>query len=435
MQNTKSISFGWIILPILAILPAFFWIFQSPLLARFSSLQSTALSVGDMAGLTGMAMFSLVIILSARLKFFEKFFRGINELYIVHHFLGGLAFCLLLLHPLFLAYNYLSISFKSAALFLLPSQNLAQNLGILGLFVMIIALIITFYFKIKYQIWKFTHKFMGLAFIFSFFHTFLIGADIAENFWLKLYLLILSILAIAAYFYRAIFAGFFVKTFDYKIKNIKTQNDKIWEITLEAQNEPINFSPGQFAFFKFFSDSLSKEIHPFSLCSATGNPLKIAIKELGDWTNKIGNLKAGDLVKIEGPFGIFSYKNFENKKQVWVAGGAGITPFLGMLRSLTEKDFDYRIDLYYSAKDENAFAFRQEITEISAKNKNVRMLFWATDKNGLINADSIKQKTLDLNERDILICGPPIMMGSLKKQFLGQGIEINKIHTEEFRLY
>ena len=123
---------GWWILSILSLSPLVFWFFGPPGAPfgsfRFSNLSLFSRSLGDVFGLCGMAMFSLVLILSARLKFFENFFHGINESYTAHHFFGGLAFCLLLFHPLFLAYNYFLISFKAAALFLLPSSNLAQNM-------------------------------------------------------------------------------------------------------------------------------------------------------------------------------------------------------------------------------------------------------------------------------------------------------------------
>ena len=54
---------------------------------------------------------------------------------------------------------------------------------------------------------------------------------------------------------------------------------------------------------------------------------------------------------------------------------------------------------------------------------------------GFINSKVIKNKTPDINNRDVLICGSDIMMSELKKQFLKQGINKNQIHTEEFKLY
>lgn len=418
---------GWWIIIILALVPVLIWIFSAPSL----SLRG----LGKAVGLAGFAMFALVLILSARLKFFENFFRGINESYTAHHFFGGLAFCLLLFHPLLLALSYLDSSVKEAALFFLPSLYWPKNFGSIALLLMIITLFITFYLKLKYQVWKFTHKFMGLAFIFAFLHVFLISSSVASNFLFKIYFFVLGTTAIVAYFYRTLFADYLVRVFDYTVKDIKALEDKIWEIEFEPKNRTIEFTAGQFAFFRFFSQALSKEIQPFSFSSAPGQPLKIAVKELGDYTNKIGGLKTGDSAQVEGPFGAFSFRNYPNKKQIWVAGGVGITPFLSMLRDLTAKDRDYNVDLYFSAKDDNCLAFKEEIESNAQKNQNLNVIFWPTDKNGFINANSIQKQTSDIKERDILICGPGPMMTALKKQFLEQGISKNQIHTEEFELY
>lgn len=420
----------------LSFLPVLLWAIEAPLPLRFKNITYSASSLGDIAGLVGYAMFAIVLMLSARLKFFENFFLGINKSYTAHHILGGVAFCLLLFHPLLLAYNYLLVSFRSAAMFLLPSSYWAQNLGIFSLFLMILTLCITFYTNLKYQVWKFTHKFMGLAFILAFLHVFLIGSDVASNTVLKIYLLVLSVLAITTYFYRTLFADYLVRVFDYKVKNLQAFPDKIWEIEFEpAAGRRMKFSPGQFAFVRFFSSSLSKEAHPFSFSSSPDGSLKIAIKELGDYTSKISQLKAGDKAEFEGPFGAFSFKSFQNKNQVWIAGGVGITPFLSMLRELNEHPGDYKIDLYFSVKNREALAFKDEIEEIAQKNDNLKAVFWITDIDGLITADEIKKITKDIAEREILICGPNQMMSSLKSQFLEDGFKKSQIHTEEFMMY
>lgn len=430
-KNNPFKNSGWWILSIISLLPLVLWFIEAKIFSATASL-------GNILGLVGFATFAVVIVLSARFKFFEKFFNGINEVYTAHHIFGGMAFCLLLFHPLLLVYNYLQISFREAALFLLPSSYWAQNFGIIALFLMIITLLITFYLKLKYQIWRFTHKFMGVAFIFAFLHVFLIGSDVSSNLLLRGYLFVLGILAICVYLYRIFFADYFhlVKTFRYSIKSLKAYPDKIWEIEFEpVQNRKIEFLAGQFAFIKIFSRALSTEPHPFTFSSAPGQPLRIAVKELGDYTNKIGELKAGDEVLLEGPFGAFNFRNHISKKQVWVAGGVGIAPFLSMLRSLTSEDQKYEIDLYFSVRDKNCLAFQDEIKSVAEKNKNLNVFFWTADIEGFINADSIKEKTPDINKRDILICGPNSMMLALKKQFLNKGVAKERIHTEEFELY
>ena len=425
-QNKILEKSGWYILAILSLVP---------LALCFFSLSLSTRRLGDVAGLCGMAMFSLVMILSARIKFFEKFFKGINEIYTAHHFFGGLAFCLLLFHPLLLTYDYFLMSPRDAAMFLLPSTYWPQTFGLIGLLIMIITLVITFYTQIKYQIWKFTHKFLGLAFVFAFLHTFLIGSDVATNLPLKIYLFVLGTLGLVAYCYRTLFASFFVKTFEYIVKDIKENQDKIWEITFAPKNKEIKFYSGQFTFVKFLSNGLTKELHPFSFSSAAGNPLKIAVKELGDYTNRISSVKVGDLAFFEGPYGSFSFRNYSNKNQIWIAGGVGITPFLSMLRDLSQKDSDYKIDLYYSVREESGLAFKNEIENIALANKNLRVKFWVSKNEGFLNAEAIKNQTENSLNRDIFICGPGIMMSALKGQFLAQGMKKNQIHTEEFQLY
>jgi len=434
-NNTETAKkyYGQTILYILTLLPVFFWLIQKPISQRFSNLNIITLSLGQVSGLVGMALFSLAMILSARLKIFERVFNGVNSVYVDHHFIGGIAFSLLLIHPLLLAYTYLLISFKEAALFLLPSVFWPQNYGIIALCIMIIALVITFYMTIKYQVWKFSHKFLGLAFVFAFVHMMLIGSDIALNQPLKIYLFVLGMLGVTSFFYRALFNRFFVRRLKYVVNDIVSLPDNTIEIEATPKDKALNFIPGQFVFMNFVSKNVSNEYHPFSISSASGNPIRIAIKELGDYTNKIKNIQKGDLINIEGPYGNFNFKNY-SKKQTWIAGGIGITPFMSMLRYIKENNSDYDIDLYYSVKDESGLIFKDEIEKI-ALDKKVNVVLWRSNINGFISAQSIKDKTKDLLDRDILICGPLVMMTALKKQFVQLGVKRNKIHSEEFQLY
>ncbi len=436
MQNKILNKSGWWIISFLTVLPVIMWAFDAPLSQRFSSLSAISTGVGQIFGLSGFALFSCAMILSARIKLFEKFFGNLNETYFSHHFIGGVAFSLLLIHPLLLAYNYLLVSYRAAAMFFLPSAgNLPQAYGTIGLALMIIFLFITFYTKIKYQVWKFTHKFMGLAFVFAFLHTLTIGFDVAQNPALKYYFFVLGSLGILAFLYRALFNAFLVKRYDYSFVEAKNHPDSIYELEFAPKGREIKFSAGQYVFIKLYSDKVSRESQPFSISSSPGKTLKIAIKELGDYTEKIKYLKAGERAKIEGPYGSFIFRNYDNKKQIWIAGGVGITPFLSMLRDLKPEDSGYKIDLFYSVKDRGRLAFKEEIEYIKKSNNNLNVVFWPTDTLGFLTAEFIARNIDDAMEKDVLICGPGIMMKQLKEQFLKIGINKNAIHTEEFKLY
>ena len=45
-------------------------------------------------------------------------------------------------------------------------------------------------------------------------------------------------------------------------------------------------------------------------------------------TNQIGKLEVGDFITIREPFGTIKYK----EKGVFIAGGAGITPFIAIFK-------------------------------------------------------------------------------------------------------
>ncbi len=104
MSRIKN-NLGWVIFLALSLIPIVFWYLLKPINARFISLTTSLTSLGQITALVGMTMFSLTLILSARLKFLENYFGGLNRVYVTHHIFGSIAFILLLFHPLILAGN------------------------------------------------------------------------------------------------------------------------------------------------------------------------------------------------------------------------------------------------------------------------------------------------------------------------------------------
>jgi len=203
MLRIKNNS-GWLIIIFLSLLPTVFWCFSKPISARFVSSTTILTSLGQITGLVGMAMFAFTLILSSRLKFLENYFGGLNRVYAAHHIFGSTAFILLLFHPLILAGKFAQVSIRNAALFLLPSSDWPINFGIIALLLMMIALVLTFFAKLPYQIWKFSHKFLGLAFFFATLHSFFIPSDISRDPILKIYIMTLAAVGTIAFIYRVI---------------------------------------------------------------------------------------------------------------------------------------------------------------------------------------------------------------------------------------
>lgn len=418
---------------LIGIIPIILWIFQMPLLDRFAGFSSTLRSLGQLSGLVGISFFALVLILSARLKFFEKIFGSLSNAYNIHHNLGGVSLVLLLIHPISLMLAYIPVSIKFATNLILDISNWSINFGKISLALMIILLIITFFFKIAYQKWKLTHKFLGLAFFIGGLHAFLIPSDVSSNIWLRYYILGFSLIAILAYIYRTVFYSLFVKKYNYLVKGIKSVARGTTEIILEPARDEIKAEAGQYIFVSFQDDLLGREVHPFSLVSARmSHNLIFAAKELGDYTSLLKNLRLGTKAKIEGPYGKFNFNNRNYKNQVWIAGGIGITPFVSLARSLTS---DYKVTLFYTFKNEEEAAYLNELKEIARINPNLSIIPWNSSHLGNMNVESIKNHCLDLNQTDFYICGPVPMMNAFKNQLKQSGVFEKNIISEEFSLY
>jgi len=420
---------GWSLVIFLSLFPIPLWFLSNEPINSISILPD----IGEILALVGIVIFAINFILATRLSVIENLFNGLNNVYDKHNILGQLALILLLFHPIFLIPKY-SPNIKEAAQFIFFSNVWARNLGIFSLYLMIILIILTIYLRPKYNIWKLTHKVLGFAFLLGAIHAFTIPSVVMENKLLSAYIMLFCVLGILSFLYRSIFSNFLVKTSKYTIEKIIKLNNSITEITFKNVGKGINYLPGQFLFASFIQNGVSKESHPFSITSAPEEEnLKIAVKSLGDYTKDLNSkLVVGSQVFIEGPFGKFTYSNYKNKKQLWVAGGIGVTPFVSMAKNLI-KNQDYQIVFFYCVRNIKEAVYKNVFEFIQSKLPNsfkLQMVY--SDETGRADADQILALVQDSADRDIFICAPVLMIKGLRQGFIQKGINKSKIHSEEF---
>lgn len=194
---------------------------------------------------------------------------------------------------------------------------------------------------------------------------------------------------------------------------------------------------GQFAFLTFVSTNLPQQTHPFSVSAAEGeNGLRFVIKNLGDFTAELGNLKAGDKVFVEGPYGTFNYANMPRTKQIWIAGGIGITPFLAMARTLKQAaSSNVEAHLFYSVADMSQAFGAKELQELAAELKGVlSFTLHDSSKQGYLSAELVQKQVDNVGDCEVLLCGPKGMMHALEDQFVTAGVSKKHIQYEEFSL-
>jgi predicted ferric reductase len=196
------------------------------------------------------------------------------------------------------------------------------------------------------------------------------------------------------------------------------------EISLKEVDKKMEYKAGQFAFFSFQSKYITDEIHPFSFVSNPKDELiKIIAKRSGDYTERLHQLNPDTLVKVEGPYGAFG-KYSKRNKQLWIAGGIGITPFLSMLKEISNKE----ITLIHVVSVKEHLIYQKEIKE-----SGIKYIPYISKKEGRIDVEKI-MKLSPIKDLDILMCGPLPMMKDLKKQFRKQGVSGDHIFFEDFAL-
>jgi 3-phenylpropionate/trans-cinnamate dioxygenase ferredoxin reductase subunit len=225
---------------------------------------------------------------------------------------------------------------------------------------------------------------------------------------------------------------------EYKVTSIKKESQNVWTVCLKPVQNKFSFCPGQFAFVTFLTSRLPKEEHHFTLSSApTSEEISFTIKEIGDFTSLIKNLKVGDKALVDGPYGIFTNYNLEGPF-LFIAGGIGITPVISMLRSM--KDKNENTLLIYAAKALDEIPFHSELEKLRSS-KWFKIWLCFSEKapqgkyvfQGHIDKNILK-KVANLRKRKIFLVGPEPMMNSVQKDLLDLGVEKENIFSERFAL-
>ena len=179
---------------------------------------------------------------------------------------------------------------------------------------------------------------------------------------------------------------------------------------------------------------------PYSIVSsprqALANELVLGVADAGffsGWLNR--EAKPGDRFRMSEPTGEFHYETLRDKKQiVCIAGGAGITPFISMTRSMADKDEPYEMILFYGARDEAHLAYQAELDELCQKT-GLRVVYVLSDEeksgfaHGFITADLMGQ-FVDIKECTFFLCGPKAMYDFIDSQLASYQLPVKAVHRD-----
>jgi len=222
-----------------------------------------------------------------------------------------------------------------------------------------------------------------------------------------------------------------------KIKEIKKVADFTKSFVLEKP-KGFGYEPGQHGYIELSPENGK----PFSLVSSPHEKIiefATIIRDQSKWKQGLDKKKVGDELILSGPYGVFKYDNSETDI-AFIAGGIGITPFIGILRYLNFKKLPTKVILLYSNKSENRTAFKNELDMLEEKNPNLKIVYTMTEQEdfegekGRIDEEFVRKHVKNPEKKTWYVAGPPIMVKEmnvmLRKEFL-----VKKIKLDSFAGY
>lgn len=216
-----------------------------------------------------------------------------------------------------------------------------------------------------------------------------------------------------------------------KIISVEPITHDVKRFTVEKP-KGYKFTPGQATEVSINTLALKNEKRPFTFTSLNDNEhLEFTIKIYDSHngvTKELGKLIPGDELIIRDVWGAIEYKG----EGVFIAGGAGVTPFIAILRQLHSENKITNNKLIFTNKTESDIILKKEFKEILGKN----FINTLTDEkkadyeNRMIDAAFLKEKINDFTQH-FYVCGPPPFVEAISKALTSLGAETDAVIFEK----
>ncbi|KAK3295512.1 uncharacterized protein B0H64DRAFT_341057 [Chaetomium fimeti] len=243
--------------------------------------------------------------------------------------------------------------------------------------------------------------------------------------------------------------------FELKEKTIISHNVAIYRFSLPSPSSILGLPIGQHISIGATlgqPDGTKKEIvRSYTPISGDHQPgyFDVLIKSYpqGNISRHMATLAVGQTIRVRGPKGAFVYTPNMVRHFGMVAGGTGITPMLQVVKAIIRgraAGDRTQVDLIFANVTEQDILLREDLDQLAREDKGFRV-HYVLDKPpagweggvGYVTADMF-QKWLPKAADDvkILLCGPPPMVGGLKKAAESLGFQkarpVSKLEDQVF---
>ncbi len=209
------------------------------------------------------------------------------------------------------------------------------------------------------------------------------------------------------------------------------------------------FSPGQFLSVQVFVNNLGL-IQPrqYSLSdSFNGKHYRISVKREantntnpeGMVSNQLHMAKAGDVINVSPPMGLFKLKENTEHPVVLISGGIGLTPMLSMLHTVKNNHQKNKTVWVHGCRNEAVHAFKDEVAQLNSDAHWLESLVFY-DQNHTVAENAISGRvdlhahkdTILLENACYYICGPELFIKAQYQSLIALNVSKENIYYEEF---
>lgn len=235
-----------------------------------------------------------------------------------------------------------------------------------------------------------------------------------------------------------------------KIASITRETSKAVKVSFDVPENlkaDFSFKAGQYI-------TLKKEINnetvrrDYSLCTnPESGTIAVAIKEVKGGTFSVfanKSIASGDEIEVSTPNGRFIYNPNTSSETIFgIAAGSGITPIIGIAKTVLKETLNSKFILLFGNKSESDTVFKKELDALSSEFSDRFFLQYVFSQEEQENAlhgrinDTIINAThetsnLNNNASAYYICGPEAMINITKNVLIERGVTVEAIKYELF---
>ncbi len=222
------------------------------------------------------------------------------------------------------------------------------------------------------------------------------------------------------------------------VVGLEDSTHDIRRLFLEVSDGPLTFEAGQYCLLHFGDlpgrsySMANRPDEPVLEFHVRRRPEGLASRYIAE------QLRLGDAIGLEGPFGTATLRQTHTGPMIVAAGGSGLAPIRSIIRTALARGSDRMIHCYFGVRDERDVYCEPELRALAAAHPNFRLEIVLSEarrtggrRSGLVH-EAIAEDFSHFDGTKLYVAGPPPMVDAVTAVATSRGVEMRDIHADSF---